>query len=332
MPRLQIHNSLLSSQSFRVEELSFRPARGMASPHLQTILPTFFSQGGAEPPSTLLFIPLEDGDALCCKISTPSKWMPHHKTILMLHGLGGSDASTYMIRMSRKFYQAGYRSLRINLRGSGEGVHFAQRPYNGGTSGDILQVIRTLKRETPQSPMALIGFSLGGNIALKLMGELGEQASSLLERVISVCAPIDLAQTMELLFNRSNHIYHRYYVRGLRRMGARWIGKNKIESLLDFDNVVTAPYWGYSDAHDYYRQCSSKFFLPEIRQLCHLIFAADDPFVDYRSAMQKSLSSAVKIWLSPYGGHMGFWGWAGQEHGYNWLDALLLKLTDKDCG
>lgn len=318
---------LEEQSALSIRTLTFSPPLGFASPHIQTILPVFLNKSGEEPPSVPFFIKLEDGDALFCKMSTPPMWKPNHKTIFLLHGLSGSDSSTYMIRMSRKLYQAGYRSLRINLRGSGQGVDFAKRPYHGGTSPDIIQAIRILKKEIPQSPFVLIGFSLGGNIALKLMGELGEKASDMIETAIAVCPPIDLEQTMRLLCQGANQIYHRYYLKELKRIGSRWIGKNVIRSLLDFDNIVTASHWGYRDAFDYYQQCSSLYFLSSIRQSCHLIFSLDDPFVNCRCAMQYSLSPKVKIWLSQYGGHMGFWGWAGKEHGYHWLDALLLKLV-----
>ena len=321
-------SSSLVQQKNSIENLSFHPAPGLTSPHIQTVLPILFPRGGKEPLSTPFFIDLEDGDVLCCKMSTPPSWTPDQKTVLMLHGLGGSDSSTYMVRMSRKFYQAGYRSIRVNLRGVGSGRSLAQRPYHGGVSHDVLQILQTLKKQSPDSPVILVGFSLGGNITLKLLGELGGKASSLLEMGISICAPIDLAQTMKLLFKRSNQLYHLYYVKELRSSAARWIGKHSIRSIQDFDNHVTAPHWGFRDAFDYYQQCSSTYFLSGIRQKCHLIFAADDPFVDYRAAVQDSLSSAVKIWLSQYGGHMGFWGWSGKEHGYQWLDGLLLKLVN----
>lgn len=319
--------SFSAYQRITIENLSFRPAPGSASPHIQTIIPALFSKGGEEPPSAPFFIRLTDGDSLYCKMSTPFAWHPLQKTILMLHGMLGSDSAAYMIRMSRKFYQAGYRVLRLNLRGSGQGIHFARRPYHAGASHDVLQAIQTLKTQAPKSPLVLIGFSLGGNIVLKLLGELSEKASVLIESAISVCAPVDLKQTVELLLRRSNHFYHRYYVKGLKRQGSIWIGKHSIKSIIDYDNIVTAPQWGYRDAFDYYQKCSSKDFLPDIHQNCHLIFTVDDPFVNYQPAIQHPLSPTIKIWLSRYGGHMGFLGWAGKEHGYNWLDALLLKLV-----
>lgn len=326
--KVSMKKLVLECQKSPIEILPFLPSPGMRSSHLQTILPTLLNQGGEEPPSAPFFIQLEDGDSLYCKMATPVAWKPDQLTILLLHGLTGSDSTGYMVRMSRKFYQAGYRSLRINLRGVGPGVQFAQRPYHGGVSQDILQLIQTLKKQTPDSPLILIGFSVSGNIILKLLGELGEKASHLIETAITICTPVDLAETTGLLFKNSNRIYQFYYVRELRRVGARWLGKNSIQSVIDYDNIVTAPIWGYQDAADYYRQCSSLSFLPEIRIPCHLILSEDDPFVNYQTAIQNSLSSHIKIWLSPYGGHMGFFGWAGKEHGYHWLDAFLLKLVN----
>lgn len=312
-----------------IETLSFQPPPGLASAHIQTILPFLLGKGGEESPSAPFLVQLEDGDSIFCKMSTPPEWKQHQKTILLLHGLGGSDSSDYMIRMSRKLYQAGYRVLRLNLRGSGQGIHFAQRPYHAGLSHDILQVIHILKKQIPESPLVLIGFSLGGNVVLKLLGELGERAVPLVEKAITICVPIDLAQTMEFLSQPFNQLYHYYYVSRLREIGSRWIGKQTIRSILDFDNLVTASQWGYSDAFDYYSQCSSLSFLPSICQTCHLIFSEDDPFVNCRLVIERSLSSRVKIWISKHGGHMGFWGWAGKEHGYSWLDSLLLKLVDE---
>lgn len=310
-----------------VESLLFQPMRGLASPHIQTVCSTLFSKAGEAPPSAPFFISLDDGDILYCMLSTPPSWTPSMKTVLLIHGLGGSHNSNYMIRMSRKLYAKGYRTLRINLRGNGPGAAMAQRPYHGGSSHDVLQAIQTIKKESPHSPIVLIGYSLGGNIALKLVGELGERADSLLEKTIAICAPIDLEQTTHSLSKGMNRFYHKYYVRGLKKLGERWLGKHSIRSILEFDHAVTAPQWGFKDAYDYYRQSSSCYLLPEIRLSCHLIFAADDPFVDYRAALKHPLFHSSKIWLSKHGGHMGFLGWAGREHGYFWLDRCLLQLV-----
>lgn len=310
-----------------LETLPFRPMKGFASPHAQTVFSNLLSKSGETPPSAPYFIPLEDGDILQCTLSTPPHWNGLDKTIILIHGMGGSQDSSYMIRMSRKLYQRGCRVMRMNLRGTGPGALLAKKPYHGGTSNDVRQVIELLKREKPQSPIVLIGYSLGGNIALKLVGELGERADALLEKTIAVCAPVDLKGTTQMLGSGMNQFYHRYYVRGLKRLGHRWLEKQPIHSITDFDHAVTAPQWGFKDALDYYRQCSSCHWLPNIRHTCHLIFAEDDPFVDYRVVLKQPLSPRVNICLSRHGGHMGFWGWAGREHVYHWLDRRLLEMA-----
>jgi len=323
---------LLNTSHPAIQILPFRPLRGLSSPHLQTILPILFAKSGQEAPSAPFVIQLSDGDALYTRFSTPPYWKPNQKTIVLLHGLGGSDSSAYMIRFSRKLYLEGYRTVRINLRGSGKGVNYANRPYNGGTSRDILESLQTIKMQTPESPLILIGYSLGGNITLKLLGEMGDMASNLIEAAVAVCPPLDLMRTVELLSTQSNRRYHNYYVKGLRKMCSRWIKNRTLSSIFDFDNLITAPLWGYQSAEDYYLKCSSLSFIPRIQVPCHIIYSADDPFVDYRPALNLTLSGKVKIWISRYGGHMGFFGWAGKEHGCHWLDAILLKfITNKEC-
>ena len=322
-----VHNiCMIKSALPTVQHLQFRPIFGLGSPHIQTVLSILFSKPGFEPPSVWFQVSLDDGDILHCMLSTPPTWTPSGKTILLVHGLGGSHSSSYMVRLSWKLYQKGFRILRINLRGVGPGEPRVQRPYHGGVSQDLLQVVQALKKQSPDSPFIMIGFSLGGNIALKLAGELGSQAGTLLEEVISVCAPIDLAQTMNALLSFPNRLYSEYYVNGLKKLGNRWLGAKSIRTIIDFDHAVTAPQWGFKDAFDYYKQSSSCFLLPKISLPCHLIFAADDPFIDYRSALMNSLPTTTKVSLSPYGGHMGFLGWSGEEHGYFWLDHLLLSF------
>src|SRR5262249_50783416 len=152
-----------------------------------------------------------------------------------------------------------------------------------------LQVIHQLKNQTPQSPIVLLGFSLGGNVVLKFLGEQENKGSALIDQTIAVCPPIDLAYTTATLLKGSNRLYNKYYVNGLKRLGRRWITKGPIRSIIEFDNAVTAPQWGFQDAYDYYRQSSSCYFLSKIQQPCHLIFSCDDPFIDYRKALQTPL-------------------------------------------
>lgn len=305
------------------QNLHFRPFPGLASPHLQMFLASYCPPG-AEAPSLPLTVHLNDGDQLSCQVSTPTAWQPYDGTIALLHGLGGSHSSPYMVRMSRKFYQRGKRVVRINLRGCGSGAGLNQKTYTSGDSQDITTVLELLKMQEPLSPIRLIGFSLGGNILLKMAGELGDKASRLIEGIGAVCPTLDLYQTVQKVSQGSNRLYQHYYLKQILKQGARWIGKQKIRSVQEFDEKITVPLWGYASTQDYYAQCSSLAFIPEIRVPCYLLFADDDPFIDYRMLSQVKLNSATKALLTMHGAHMGFIGSDDLKRGPFWLDQFLL--------
>jgi len=307
-----------------VEMLSFQPLPGFSSPHAQTVL-AYLTPIGSSPPSTPLIVPIGDGSSLCCEVSTPKSWHKSQSTIVLVHGLGGSHSSSYMVRLSRKLYEMGLRAVRVNMRCCGSGSELAKIPYHGGLSGDILAVLNKLKEETPDSAIILVGFSLGGNIALKLSAELGLSNNKLIETTIAICPSIDLAETAEILSQPANHIYNRYYMRQLEAI----VNKNKsnysFATIYEFDRIITAPNWGFKSPEEYYRQSSSRYLLSHIQTPCHILLAIDDPFINHLSCLNVPRSSSVKVWLSEYGGHVGFFGWADSEHRYYWLDSILIK-------
>lgn len=308
--------------------LNFQPLPGLASSHLQTILASYFPSGEA-PPSTKRLIKLVDGDSMSCLVSTPPQWTKDDDTIVLVHGMGGCDSSTYMVRMARKFYQRGYRVVRANLRGTSQEERLAKRPYNGGSSYDVLELIHALKNETPRSDITAIGFSLGGNIVLKLAGELGANANGLVKRFVAVCAPVNLAQSINVIQQRRNWLYHAYYLKKITEQAQEWLPR-QVESLYEFDELVTAPLWGYKSAQDYYEQCSSLRFLPEIACPTHLIFAEDDPFVPIEGIEAIALPREVGVWKTKQGGHMGFLGKASNANSPFWLDHVLLNWMKDD--
>lgn len=309
--------------------LPFRPLPGFSSPHTQTVI-ACFTRGGIEPPSTQFIVPLDDENALSCEVSTPPNWHNTHKTVVLLHGLGGCHLSSYMVRFSRKLYQTGYRAVRINMRCCGSGKDLAKVPYHGGLSSDILAVLNMLKAEAPLSPIILIGFSLGGNIVLKLAAELGEKASELLHTTIAICPPVDLSETAHIMSQPINLLYNRYYMWQLESVSKEMTNGRTFANIYEFDEHVTAPNWGFDSPEHYYQMSSSRYLLPQIRHPCHILLTADDPFINHKTCLEAEHSADVRLWLSETGGHMGFFGWADDEHRYYWLDKLLLKWVKDD--
>ncbi len=308
----------------KIHKLPFSPPPGFASPHAQTAIACFFPTG-TPPPSLTHVIPLKDGDALCGEVSTPPQWQPHHRTVVLIHGLGGSHESSYMVRLSRKFYDRGLRVIRLNMRCCGSGFAYASRPYHGGSSEDLHEVLISLKERNPDSPITIVGFSLGGNIALKLGGELGDSGKHLIDLTVAICPPIDLAQTATILAQPHFKFYNHYYLHHLAMQTKPWSQNITFSSIFEFDTHITAPIWNFKDPNDYYVKSSSRQFLPLIKHRCRIIFAIDDPFIDPHPCLDDDHPESLSFWLSDHGGHMGFFGWSDKEHRYYWLDGLLCK-------
>lgn len=241
----------------------------------------------------------------------------------MIHGLGGNHNSSYMIRMARKFYQKGYKVVRINLRGCGSSEGLSKLPCGAGNSKDVLKVLQTLKENTPRSDIFLIGFSLGGNTTLKLAGELGEEAKKLVKTFIAVCPPLDLEETARLIQQPGYGLYHRYYLSRVLKQVKPWI-KEPIHSIQEYDDKISGPMWGFKDAKEYYYKCSCIRFLNQIRTECHILLAEDDPFVSLDILKNVELPECVHVWTSAYGSHLGFIG----RTKWQWLDDLLLNWVD----
>lgn len=312
--------------------LPFRPFPLLTNGHLQTIVAARVYLP-LEPPSITRLVCLPDGDRLALEVSTPRSWQSDAPTVAMVHGLCGCHRSPYMMRLAWKLWRCGVRAVRINLRGCGSGKGLARQPYHSGRSEDVLAVLVDLHQSTPQSPITLIGFSLGGNIALKLAGELAA-AATYLKQVIAVCPPADLAACSRLLSQPANRVYERHFMRLLRaavlERQTRFPDLPRVElpqrlSLYAFDNLYTAPRCGFRDADDYYARCSAAPLVPRITIPCRILFAADDPFIDATVFDGQALPANVQVVRTARGGHLGFLGVPGRPGGYRWMDALLLE-------
>jgi predicted alpha/beta-fold hydrolase len=304
-----------------MKQLNFEPFWGLSSRHLQ-ILVSAYAPSGRAPPTNRWLVDIGNGDQLSCEVSIPPDW-DGKTTIALMHGLSGNHNSSYMIRLSRQFYQKGYKVVRINARGCGSGVGLSKLPSGAGNSQDVLKVLMQLKEITPHSYIYLMGFSLGGNTILKLAGELGENADALVKTFIAVCPPLDLAETARLIQQPKYSIYHHYYLSRLLKQAKPWI-KEPIHSLQEYDEQITATLWGFKDAQEYYTRCSCIRYLSKIRTDTHIIFAEDDPFVRLEPLNNVTLPACVHVWTSPHGSHLAFLG----RTKWQWLDELLLNWVE----
>jgi len=158
------------------QELPFEPFPFLNDPHYQTIIGSVWSFF-FEPNSEQRVVVLPDGDRICLEVTTPRDWKPTNLTVFLVHGLCGSHKSPNLGRMAKRLEPLGVRVVRFNMRGCGSGRGLAKQGYHSGSSEDVFESIKALKKECPESPIILIGFSLGGNIVLKMCGELASLAS-----------------------------------------------------------------------------------------------------------------------------------------------------------
>lgn len=305
----------------KYKSLDFEPLIGFASKHVQTILPVYLPAGDP-PPSISWLVKLNERDRLVCSVSIPPDWKKVDSTVVLVHGLGGSDQSTYMIRMARKLYAKGAKVVRVNLRGCGSGKGLSKLPCHGGNSEDLLKVLEGCKNQSPDSPITLVGFSLGGNLVLKLVGELEGKANNWISNCISICPPIDLCQSSQIIRQKKHWIYHRHYLTSVFKQSDLWMDKRP-SSLYEFDEKITAPMWGYKGAFEFYQDCSSFYFLPKIKHSTKILLTEDDPFIDHKRVEELSLSREVEVFITKKGGHMGFVGSSLKKGDFYWMDQLL---------
>jgi predicted alpha/beta-fold hydrolase len=320
--------------------LAFRPFPLLQHHHLQTIIASRMHLM-REPPSVTRLVRLADGDYIASEVSTPPGWHAIDPTVVLVHGLCGCHQSPYMIRLARKLWRCGIRAVRMNLRGCGSGHGLARQPYHSGRSDDVLALLADLLEETPRSPMAAIGFSLGGNLVLKLAGELGEQAPAYLSHVIAVCPAADLTACSAKLSRPENRFYEQHFVTLLKAaVAARHaqfpdlpaVNLPEHLTLRQFDDLYVAPHCGFRDALDYYQRCSAVPLVPQIAIPCHILFAADDPFIDTTIFDVIPLPPQVQVWHTERGGHLGFLGRPWAPGGYRWLDTQLLSWIQEATG
>jgi predicted alpha/beta-fold hydrolase len=311
----------------------FRPLPFLANPHVQTVLSALWN--GPPPPvaDREQHVALPDGDRLVLHDRVPPRWRPGDRIALLVHGLGGSHRSGYMGRFAELLLPHGFRVVRLDLRGVGRGEALARRTYHGGCSDDVRAAAEALHRLSPESPLALIGLSLGGNIALKLAGEAADKPLPNLERVAAVSPPIDLTRCAALLALPRNRFYETHYLRALvaqvRRHGRRFPDLPLVRfprrlTMRLFDDLCTAPRCGFADALDYYRRASALPVIPRIRVPAFILTARDDQFIDVAPFEALGAPPHVEVQVTERGGHLGFLGRDGSG-GVRWAERRVVE-------
>ncbi|MGB9203448.1 MAG: alpha/beta fold hydrolase [Terriglobales bacterium] len=307
-----------TSQTHEVTR-SFTPRRWLRGGHVQTVASFLISRRFHLPAPEERLIEVEPGIQVRCHCH----WQADRAralTILIVHGLEGSSESQYMRGVAEKALAAGMNVIRYNQRNCGGTEALAPVLYHSGLSQDVAAVAREVIARDGVSRLALAGFSMGGNIVLKLAGEWGSQAPPQFRAVAVCCPAIDLAASADALHEPANRIYETYFLWALRRsmlQKARLFPDHfdvsrlrGIRSLREFDDKVTAYYCGFTGADDYYDRASAAHVLGRIAAPALLLHAANDPFIRITPETRRKISSNKNIAFveTPDGGHCAFIG------------------------
>lgn len=302
--------------SFATLSSEFRPHPLFRNGHTQTLVASLFFSTRIQETATQHRVPLCDGDQLVLHDDRPADWSPGDGAVLMIHGLAGNHQSKYMQRIASKLNALGVRTFRMDLRGCGAGLALARHPYHSGRSDDALAALGAIQHLCPDSPLAIVGFSLGGNITLKLLGEAPEGVPSAIRAAVAVNPPIDLQACVDRLHTGLSRWYDRYFVKQVLRQIADRLRvvpdalttdlSIAPRGMRELDERFTAPLCGFGSAENYYRQCSSGQFLPAIQVPTLVLASLDDPLVPGGPFQTVPVSQDVTIRLSRHGGHLGF--------------------------
>jgi len=310
----------------------FQPLPLLGNPHVQTFLGAYLP-GPSLQAKQMHIVRLADGDALLVHENCPTSWQAGDPIALILHGLGGSASSPHVQRMAYALQAHGVRVARLDLRGAGQGIALARGFYHGGRSDDIRAVLQTLHEWSPLSPLLLVGLSLGGNLALRVAGELHQHPVANLTRVAALSPPIDLERCQALLASPANRVYEDMFVRIVvseARQRQRLfpdlpplrLPPGRI-GFRTFDELYTAPRCGFADAIDYYRKASPQRLIPHIPIPALIITSRDDPFIAIEPFESLRLPDHIQLHIVPAGGHIGFVGW-DRTGGVRWAERWIV--------
>ena len=313
----------------------FKPAFGLQNRHIQTLYSSLFRKL----PNINMEIEkfeLDDGDFLECYWHNKPKTNSYTPIVILFHGLAGSYKSPYIQGTMSKLYKNGFASVLMHFRGCSGVPNHLPRSYHSGESGDALAWIKHIHSSFPNSKIFTVGYSLGGNMLLKLLGEQGEK--SLISAAVAVSAPLQLDICAKQMNNGFSKIYQYVLLKELNAELEKKFDKfdmnshislkkediKNLKTFWEFDGAYTAPIHGFSSAQDYYTKSSSKQYLKDIKTPTLIIHSQDDPFTTNKILPAKDeVSKYVTLEISKDGGHVGFVGGTFFKPDY-WLEKRIV--------
>jgi len=307
--------------------IPFRPL--FRNPHLQTILSHFWRRPDTHRfPVLSKFYQTEPDVQVLVTSQQPES---PRGDLVMVHGLESSSAAGYIRSLAARALERGYAAHTVHMRTCGGTEHLCPTLYHAGLTSDLLAVLEEFRRDR-RSPVWLVGFSLGGNVVLKLAGELGERAAELIRGVCAISTPLDLGACAAQLSAPENRLYERRFV---RRMRTRLCATGRyrpedfhgLRTVREIDDRITAPSFGFGNADNYYRTQSAIRFIAQIRVPVLLIQSRDDtlaPFDAFESHAVRD-NPRIELLATDHGGHLGFIG--RSPHRF-WVDHAILEWVE----
>lgn len=315
---------------------TFQPRRGLRGGHLQTIGSFLLPRHVIPPPAEERLVDVGDGAKVLCHCH----WQPDRAnalTVIVVHGLEGSSDSTYMLGIAAKGLACGMNVIRMNQRNCGGTDAISPTLYHSGRSADVAAVACHLIEKDRISRFALVGFSMGGNLVLKLAGEWGREGPSQFHAVAAVCPSVDLAASADALHLPSNRLYEYYFLWKLRRRlrakarhfpGVFDVSRlNGVTTLRDFDDKITAFYSGFTGAADYYARAAASNVIDRITVPAFILNAANDPFIRILSETRKKILGNQHITFveTADGGHCSYLAQPDGDDG-RWAEARVIEF------
>jgi predicted alpha/beta-fold hydrolase len=316
----------------------FAPRRLLRGGHAQTIAGNFLRRQNLLPAPEERLFDVEPGIQVLCHCH----WRAERTsaiTVIVVHGLEGSVESGYMIGTGSKAWAAGMNVVRMNMRNCGDTEHLGPSLYNSSMSADVGAVVQSLIADEHLPAIALVGYSMGGNLVLKLLGEWGTEAPPQVKAGVGVSPAMDLAASADALHDLANRVYEYRFLRSLgrrvRRKAQLYPGLYDVQylrglrSIRDFDEQITARYCGFAGAQDYYERAASASVLDRIAVPTLVLHAEDDPFIRILPETRQKLENNPNITFieTPAGGHCAF---LAEPHGYDgrWAERQTVRYIE----